>query len=101
MNISDNEKIEKYKEKSFAFFSNVECEYFPCHKTDKTDSFNCLFCYCPLYFLDCGGNFSYTPTGIKDCSGCLLPHIRENYGIVIDKLTTAINEKAKIKQKDE
>ena len=40
------------------------------------DEFNCLFCYCPLYVLgpDCGGNFSYTEDGVKDCSACTLPH---------------------------
>ena len=32
----------------------------PCHKT-VGESFNCLFCYCPLYALgdQCGGNFTY------------------------------------------
>ena len=26
---------------------------------------------------ECGGNFKYTPHGIKDCSNCNLPHIKE------------------------
>ena len=45
-----------------SFFQNHECEYFPCHKVENVDGFNCLFCYCPLYVLgsDCGGNFTYT-----------------------------------------
>ena len=40
------------------FFNNKSCEYFPCHKTDDPDSFNCFYCYCPLYALgdSCGGN---------------------------------------------
>lgn len=40
-----------------------------------------LFCFCPLYCLgeNCGGNFCYTEDGLKDCSGCLRPHRRENY----------------------
>ena len=65
---------------SFSYFQNRECEYFPCHKT-KNENFNCLFCFCPLYALgdQCGGNFAYTDKGIKDCSGCLRPHKRENY----------------------
>ena len=27
--------------------------------------------------IKCGGNFKYTPHGIKDCSNCILPHIKE------------------------
>lgn len=62
-------------EKHFSFFCNSECEYFPCHKTDDRESFNCLFCYCPLYTLGrlCGGHYAYLPGGVKDCSHCLLP----------------------------
>ena len=46
------------------------------------EDFNCLFCYCPLYALgeDCGGGFRMLESGVKDCSGCALPHRRENYG---------------------
>jgi len=60
------------------FFCNKECEYFPCHQTDNPEAFNCLFCYCPLYMLgeNCGGNFTYLSNGIKDCSACILPHIK-------------------------
>ena len=63
------------------FFSNRECEYFPCHATEDPDNFNCLFCYCPLYALGrrCGGGFAYLENGRKDCSKCLFPHLRENY----------------------
>ena len=62
--------------KHYAFFSNKECEYFPCHAGADPDNFNCLFCYCPLYALGdkCGGNFRMTETGIKDCTNCQLPH---------------------------
>ena len=65
----------------YKFFSNRECEYFPCHKTERPEDFNCLFCYCPLYALGdrCGGNFHYIQGGIKDCSECRFPHKRENY----------------------
>ena len=31
----------------------------------------------------CGGNCSFTESGIKDCSGCLVPHRRENYGRIV------------------
>lgn len=73
---------------NYAFFQNRDCQYFPCHKCADPESFNCLFCYCPLYALSdrCGGNFSYTENGIKDCSGCLIPHRRENYELVIEKM---------------
>ena len=71
-------------EKHYSFFQNRECEYFPCHKCEKTEDFNCLFCYCPLYALGrkCGGNFKYSEKGIKDCSDCLVPHMRGNYDYV-------------------
>ena len=60
----------------FRFFSHTKCEYFPCHAGADPEQFNCLFCYCPLYALGnrCGGQFTYTPEGFKDCSSCLLPH---------------------------
>ncbi|MDR0819899.1 MAG: cysteine-rich small domain-containing protein [Oscillospiraceae bacterium] len=70
---------ETYERKAF-FFSHKECEYFPCHKTDDPDNFNCLFCYCPLYALGerCGGGFTYTESGIKNCAECLAPHNRSS-----------------------
>lgn len=73
---------------NYDFFQNRECEYFPCHAGADRDSFSCLFCFCPLYALgeNCGGNYSYTPEGIKDCSGCLRPHKRENYAAIMEKL---------------
>lgn len=72
----------------YKFFQNKECEYFPCHKVKEAEDFNCLFCYCPLYLKgeECGGNFIYTETGIKDCSNCLFPHKRENYEEVLKRL---------------
>lgn len=58
------------------FFSNKDCAYFPCHEGIDSDCFNCLFCYCPLYALGdrCGGEFSYTEKGYKDCSQCTIIH---------------------------
>ena len=75
---------ESWEGKHFAFFSNRECEYFPCHPGADPENFNCLFCYCPLYILgrDCGGNFRWTERGFKDCTNCLYPHRRENYGAI-------------------
>ena len=71
----------------FSFFRNYECEYFPCHKVSKSDDFNCLFCYCPLYTLqNCGGNFIISENGTKDCSNCLIPHNPKNYKSIISKI---------------
>lgn len=69
----------------YRFFQNRNCEFFPCHKGVEEEKFNCLFCYCPLYVLadKCGGSFSYTKNGIKDCSGCIRPHCRENYDEIV------------------
>lgn len=77
----------EWEGKGYSFFQNRNCEFFPCHKTAKPEDFSCLFCYCPLYALGdrCGGNFVYLESGFKDCSGCLIPHRRENYGRILDK----------------
>ena len=63
------------------YFSNKDCEYFPCHAGADAENFNCLFCYCPLYALgaECGGDFRILDNGVKDCSDCLFPHLPENY----------------------
>ena len=37
--------------KKYAFFQHKECEFFPCHPVKDAETFNCLFCYCPLYAL--------------------------------------------------
>lgn len=73
---------------SYRFFQNKECEYFPCHAGADPENFNCLFCYCPLYALgeQCGGVFTYTEQGIKDCSACLKPHHKENYDRIMEKI---------------
>ena len=82
--MSENKEAfyKKPEECKYSFFQHKECEFFPCHKTDKPEDFNCLFCYCPLYALGkkCKGNYSYTENGIKDCSRCLVPHGRETHG---------------------
>lgn len=75
---------------SSRFFQNRACAYFPCHPGADADTFNCLFCYCPLYFLeDCGGDASLL-RGIKDCTGCLRPHRPEGY----DEILTRLREEA-------
>lgn len=69
---------------SYKFFQNKSCEYFPCK---NVKNLNCLFCFCPLYHLeDCGGNFTILENGLKDCSKCFLPHNKDGYDYIIDKL---------------
>ena len=70
-----------------SYFKNNDCEYFPCHKVEDDEYFNCLFCYCPLYTLGdkCGGNFTYNEKGIKDCANCTLPHSKKGYDYIIKK----------------
>ena len=82
-------------ENSFKFFINCGCKYFPCHAEPEQDNFNCLFCYCPLYFLGnkCGGRFKYSgKKGIKNCMDCHLPHLPEYYDTIVSKLTETESE---------
>lgn len=77
---------------SYRFFSNKECEYFPCHK-NVPGEFNCLFCFCPLYFLEeCGGNYRMT-NGIKDCTNCTIPHVEKGYDHIVKKIVEENNKK--------
>ena len=88
-----------YMKNDHTFFQNRECAYFPCHKVDDDREFNCLFCYCPLYTLGdrCGGNFSYTETGVKVCSNYTLPHGQKGYAYVLSRFPQ-ISELAKKKE---
>ena len=76
------------------FFQHKDCEYFPCHKDVDIENFNCLFCYCPLYALgdQCGGDFVYLENGIKDCSGCVRPHCRENCSSIQKQVMQVIEQ---------
>jgi len=78
-------------EHSKRWFSNKACEYYPCH---DMDSMNCLFCFCPLYHYDCKGDFTLTSDGIKDCSGCKIPHVEKGYDYII-KFMIKVNERKK------
>lgn len=71
---------------SYRFFSNTACAYFPCHQGLDPTSFNCLFCFCPLYFLeDCGGDCRFR-NGVKDCTPCLRPHQPDGYDAILARL---------------
>lgn len=83
---------------SYRFFQNKECEYFPCHRVKNDENFNCLFCYCPLYFLEeCGGNH-IDNMGIKDCTNCLIPHSENGYDYIVDKIMSANRKKTSNKE---
>ncbi len=82
--------------KEYSYFSHRDCEYFPCHEGADPDSFNCLFCYCPLYMLGdkCGGDFFFDEKGTKVCTGCMYPHRRESYEDIrarFDEIKAAIS----------
>ena len=82
-------------ENSSRFFRNTACAYFPCHPNADPETFNGPFCYCPLYFLpECLGAPRRTATGVKDCSHCRVPHQPETYDRIVEKLSSAIKERA-------
>ena len=82
--------MKEMQTENYKFYSHKECEFFPCHKNGNEESFNCLFCYCPLYHLDdCPGNPAYKEKNgrsIKVCTGCTFPHRAENYDKVVMRL---------------
>lgn len=92
--------MDDWRDKHYAFFQNRECECFPCHKTAKPEEFSCLFCWCPLYALGerCGGSYTYTESGVKDCSGCMVPHVKGNYGRIVDRFAEVAKLAAKKEQ---
>ncbi|WP_051532765.1 cobyrinate a,c-diamide synthase [Lachnobacterium bovis] len=83
--------LEPFEDKSSSsFFTNYACKYYPCHKNIK--NLNCLFCYCPMYFLDeCLGHPTYIEKEgkkIKVCTNCVFPHKHENYDIIMKYLAS-------------
>lgn len=83
---------------NYKFFSNTRCDFFPCHPIEDESKFNCMFCYCPLYALGeaCGGDFVYLENGIKDCSGCMVPHKWDSY----DYITSRFEDLAKLAKRE-
>lgn len=76
---------------SARFFSNKDCEHYPCHQ--GLENLNCLFCYCPLYTSEkCPGNYVMIKEkdgeAAKDCSNCLFPHLPESYDKIVRILKT-------------
>jgi len=82
--------------KHYQFFTNKNCEYYPCHDMNGK-VLNCLFCYCPLQTkTDCpgilNGDAKYLPSGYKDCSSCTFPHDVENYNKMMDEIDKMIRK---------
>lgn len=73
---------------NFRRFTHRSCEFFPCHQGVPEETYNCLFCFCPLYLLrdQCGGNFKYLENGIKNCSDCTVPHGPDSYDRIMEKM---------------
>ncbi len=72
---------------SYKYFENKDCEFYPCHEMKEQ---NCLFCFCPLYLLECGGAFKMLEGKdghkVKDCGDCKITHSKDGYDYVMKKL---------------
>ncbi|WP_428561774.1 MAG: cysteine-rich small domain-containing protein [Solidesulfovibrio sp. DCME] len=87
-------------EASHRYFANTACRYFPCHPGADSQAFNCLFCFCPLYFLeDCGGE-GVLRQGVKDCTACLRPHRPEGYDEILARLREEAARKRQAAEKN-
>ena len=90
--MGEKKQVIAWENRGFSFLQNTKCEYFPCHITmaEDMDDFNCIFCFCPLYQLkNCGGVYVKLGNGHRDCSACIKPHRKENYGAIIERLQNA------------
>ncbi len=80
------------RENSSCFFANKSCQYYPCHQ--GISEINCLFCYCPLYFLkSCPGTYTWLIRDgkrLKNCTDCTWPHEAEHYGEICRILRNAM-----------
>ena len=74
-------------EMNYKFFTHQECAFYPCHDLPEWKS--CLFCWCPLYLLDCDGMFVLR-NGIKDCSNCTIPHTEEGYDYILEVVQSKV-----------
>ena len=75
---------------NYKFFTHTDCAFYPCHDLDDWRS--CLFCWCPLYLLDCEGDYSMTK-GLKDCSSCIIPHTEEGYEYILGQVAQKIYQR--------
>ena len=83
----------------FHYFRNEDCRYFPCHDTVPREEFNCLFCYCPLMFIDdCKGNYTLLENGFKDCSNCTRNHDKDSWKFIVARLREHMSIEKKFSQ---
>ncbi len=78
---------------NYKYFVHHDCSFYPCH--DLADWKSCLFCWCPLYLLDCGGNFAIK-NGTKDCSACAIPHTEEGYDFIVQSVMEMVYKKTEV-----
>ncbi len=71
----------------YKYFIHRDCTFFPCH--DLTEWRSCLFCWCPLYLLQCNGTFTFRGS-VKDCSACTLPHTAEGYDLIVKSVSEQV-----------
>ena len=94
MNSEQAEYLIERQKASFQYFENRDCKYYPCHKMDIS-GFNCLFCYCPMYFAICPGTPEYIEIkGVtaKNCVDCEYPHRPENFQVIMELLASMIKD---------
>lgn len=94
------------RKNDFNFFQNKDCRYFPCHGKEPgtgsvpVEDFNCLFCYCPLMFIECEGNYSLLESGFKDCSKCTRNHDKDSWKFIVARLREHMEVKVKFSRID-
>ena len=70
------------------------CKHHLCHKGIDEKDFDCMLCYCPLYLIECAGNFKIIKRGKnkgkKDCSDCVFPHTTGGKRYVLRRLKQII-----------
>jgi Zn-finger protein len=72
---------------NYKYFVHQDRSFYPCHNLTEWKS--CLFCWCPLYLLNCGGDFIIT-NGIKDCSHCVIPQTEEGYDYILEMINNTV-----------
>jgi len=94
MNFEQRAYLIEGQKASFQYFENRECKYYPCHNMGIS-GFNCLFCYCPMYFAICPGTPEYIEirgTTVKSCFDCEYPHRLENYQAIMEYIAKMLKE---------
>ena len=80
---------------SSRYFENRACEYYPCHS--GMEHMNCLFCYCPFYFIDnCPGSPIFKQKKdaiIKSCIDCSFPHDPANFDEIRERIGKELIER--------